>query len=386
MDAALNERIHRLLEAQIERGSQIGTQVAAYRHGEILVDAWAGQMGPMDERPVAADTLFQSFSVTKGVASLALHILADRGLIDYEAPVAQYWPAFAQNGKGRITVAQAMSHQAGLHGMPRPMRSDFLCDWQAGLRWIEEGKPAWEPGTQTGYHAITFAWLAGGIIEHASGRHVAEVVGEDIAIPLGVAGELFIGIPQGLEHRLASLLEQGPVVDGAAQARLGIPTDSAFANAMPPDGDFSWNDACMREACLPSANGHFTARALARMYGALANGGAIDGVRLVSEGRVREMQRLVTEAPDVVLFGQPIRKGIGFWLGGKRNGVHGAMGPRETAFGHPGAGGAVAFADPEAGLGIAVTMNRMFREMMDPGPDPGLEIAEMIRSELGVNG
>jgi len=384
VDGALNEKVCRLLEDQIKRGIQIGTQVAAYRGGRLIVDAWAGEMGPQDPRRVLPDTLFPSFSTTKGVASTALHILADRGQIQYDAPVSKYWPAFARNGKERITVAQAMSHQAGLHAMPRPMRADFVCDWDAGLRWIEDGVPAYEPGTATGYHAITFAWVAGGIIQYATGRHIKDVIQEDIAGPLGALGEMYVGIPDGVEDRLATLQQASPVVDGArSPAAMQIPPDSDFFKAMPPDGDFDWNDLRIRRACLPSANGHFTARALARMYGALANGGEVDGVRLVSKERIPQMQRLMTDKPDRVIMGMPMRKSIGFFMGGKMNGVHGAMGPRESAFGHPGAGGSIAFADPEAGLSIAVTINKMFQGMTGEGP--AYDVCELIRNELGVN-
>jgi CubicO group peptidase (beta-lactamase class C family) len=385
LDSALNEKVARLLEAQIARGDQIGTQVAAYRSGKLVVDVWAGHLGPEDARPVQADSLFPSFSTTKGVAATALHIQADRGLIDYNGPVAKYWPAFAKNGKERITVAQAMSHQAGLHAMPRPMRADFVCDWDAGLRWIEDGTPAYEPGTSTGYHAITFAWIAGGIVQHATGRHISKVIEEDIAAPLGVSGDMYVGIPDGVESRLATLLQQGAAADGdrATAGGFQIPPDSDFFKAMPPDGDFTWNDMRIRQACLPSANGHFTARALARMYGALANGGEIDGVRLVSAARVAEMQRLMTDAPDRVLMGMPMCKAIGFFMGGKTNGVRGAMGPRESAFGHPGAGGSIAFADPEVGLSVAVTINKMYAGMNGEGP--AYEVCELVRNELGVN-
>jgi CubicO group peptidase (beta-lactamase class C family) len=385
-DTALNEKVCGLLKDQIRRGTQIGTQVGAYRHGLPIVDAWAGKMGPEDGRPVRPDTLFSSFSTTKGVAATALHIQADRGLIDYDAPVAKYWPAFGKNGKDRITIAQAMSHQAGLHAMPRPLRADFVCDWEAGLRWIEEAAPDYEPGTATGYHAITFAWVVGGIIQHATGRHIQDVVQEDIAAPLGVEGEMYIGIPDDVVDRLATLQQGGAVVEGNRAQPAGgfqIPEDSDFFKAMPPDGDFTYNDMRIRRACLPSANGHFTARALARMYGALANGGETDGVRLVSAARIPEMYRLMTDGPDRVIMGMPMRKSIGFFMGGMINGAAGAMGPRETAFGHPGAGGSIAFADPEVGLSIAVTVNKMFQGMQGEGP--ALEICHLIRKELGVD-
>ena len=154
IDTALNEKVHALLENQIERGWQLGTQVAAYRHGQPLVSTWAGLADVRANLPVKEDTLFSVFSTTKGVGALAIHILADRGLLDYDAPVAKYWPEFAQNGKGNITVAQAMSHQGGVHRVPRPLTIEFATDWEAGLRWIEEMTPAYEPGTKTGYRCV----------------------------------------------------------------------------------------------------------------------------------------------------------------------------------------------------------------------------------------
>ena len=380
VNKALNDKVQALLQDQIKRGTQLGTQVCAYRGGEVIVDTWAGQMGPADARPVQPDTLFSSFSTTKGVAAAALHILADRGIVDYEAPVTKYWPAFGQHGKERITVAQAMSHQAGLHAVPAPLTVAFIQDWDAGLKWIEDGVPAWEPGTATGYHALTYAWVAGGIIQHASGRHIKEVIREDIAKPLGIQDQMYVGIPDGVEARLATLMtaaEQGPA------APLPIPPDHDFFKAMPTDSEVNYNDMRVRKACLPSANGHFTARALARMYGALANGGQVDGVRLVSESRIPHMYRCMTDQPDRVIMGMPIRKGIGFFLGGKMGGIAGAQGPRDSSFGHPGAGGSIAFADPEVGLSVAVTINKMQSTLTAEGPT--FEICELIRNELGVN-
>lgn len=376
---ALNEAVHTLLQDQIARGTQLGVQVCAYRKGEPIVDAWAGEMGPADARPVGPDTLFLSFSTTKGVAATALHILADRGLIDYEAPVAKYWPEFAVNGKEKVTVSQAMSHQAGLHALPSPYSAAFLADWDAGLKWIAEGTPAWQPGTATGYHAMTYSWVVGGIVGGASGRHIKDVIREEIAEPLGIAGSMYVGIPDGLEDRLATLQQQAA---GAAQP-LPIPPDHDFFKAMPPNPDFTFNDMVIRKACLPAANGHFTARALARMYGALANGGQVGGVRLVSESRIRKMQQILTREPDRVILGMKLNKGMGYFMGGKIDGVHGAAGPRETAFGHPGAGGSIAFADPEVGLSIAVTINKMQTTLQAEGPT--FEICELIRNELGVN-
>jgi CubicO group peptidase (beta-lactamase class C family) len=375
-DTALNARVLDLVRRQIDQERQIGVQVCAYRYGEPIVDVVAGQMGPDDPRPVQPDTLFSSFSTTKGVAATAVHILADRGLIDYDAPVASYWPEFAAEGKGNVTVAQAMSHQAGLHAMPTPATVEHLVDWEAGLRWVAGAAPAWEPGTATGYHALTYAWLVGGIVQGATGRHIGEVIQTEIARPLGVADELFCGIPEGVEDRLATL--QG--VEAAEP--LPIPPDHDFFKAMPTTLDWRpFNELRVRRACIPSANGHFSARALARMYGALANGGALDGVRLVTAERVPIMQRILTEEVDRVIM-MPIPKGVGYMFGGAWGGVTGAFGPRRSAFGHSGAGGSTAFADPEVGLSIAVTLNKMQATLQGEGPT--LEVCELIRRELGV--
>lgn len=385
MNEELNAKVHALLLEQIARGTQLGVQVCAYLGGEKVVDTWAGQMGPNDPRPVGPDTLFSSFSTTKGVAATALHILADRGVIEYEQPVTRYWEAFGQRGKERVTVAQAMSHQAGLHAMPMdPEAAAPLLEWENGLRYIEQGEPAWEPGTATGYHAITFGWIVGGIIEHADGRYIQQVLAEEIARPLGLEGEMFIGIPDGVEGRLATLQtvqEQGGSQGQTRAAMFQVPPDHDFFKAMPPRLGWNFNDVRVRRACLPAANGHFTARALAKMYAALANGGVVDGVRLVSTERIGAMSAIQTEEPDRVLM-MPLPKSIGFFNGGEVAGQHGATGPRRTAFGHPGAGGSIAFADPEVGLAVAVTINKMQSTLQAEGPT--FEICELIRRELGI--
>jgi CubicO group peptidase (beta-lactamase class C family) len=379
VERALNERVQDLVEKQIAAGQQLGVQVSAYRHGQPIVDVCAGPMGADDPRAVGPDTLFNCFSTTKGVAALALHILADRGLIEYDAPVAKYWPAFAANGKGRVTVAQAMSHQAGLHTMPSPLTAEFVCDWDGAVAYVAGGTPAWEPGTATGYHALSYSWVVGGIVQGASGRHIKDVIAEDIAAPLGIGGEMFVGIPDGVDDRLATLVEMG---NGDGLAQLPIPPDHDFFKAMPIDTQFSFNDMQIRKACIPAANGHFSARALARMYAALANGGEIDGVRLVSKERIAAMQRILTEEPDRVILGMPIPKGVGFMMGGATGGVTGVFGPRRTAFGHSGAGGSTAFADPETGVAMAVTINKMQMSLQAEGPT--FEICELIRQELGA--
>jgi CubicO group peptidase (beta-lactamase class C family) len=373
---SVNTRVSELIRTQIADRRHIGVQVCAYQDGEMIVDAWAGRMGPEDGRPVEGDSLFLSFSTTKGVAATLIHMLVDRGQIDYDAPVARYWPAFGQHGKGELTVAQAMSHQAGLHRMPEPFQPEHITDWGAGIRRMEEGVPAYPPGTATGYHAVTFGWIVGGIVQGVTGQHIRDVIQREIAEPLGVGDSMFVGIPEGLDKRLTTL----EIV--SAGEGLPIPEDAEFYKAMPKTMWPYFNEMPFRQACLPSGNGHFTARALAKMYAALAGDGSIDGVQLVSADRIPQMYQLVTDGVDIVI-GVPIRKAVGFFLGGEQDGIHGPIGARTTAFGHPGAGGSVAFADPETRLSVAVTLNKM--QYPNPGEGTTLEICDLIRSELGVD-
>lgn len=381
LESPLNTRVSDLVRDQIQRGQQLGVQVCAYHNGEVVVDTWAGQLGPHDPRPVQADSLFNCFSTTKGVAATALHILADRGQIDYDAPVAKYWPAFAAHGKGDITVAQAMSHQGGLHTAPP---KEVMLDWDRAIAYIEDLTPAWDPGTATGYHAFTYAWIVGGIVQGASGRHIKDVIREEIAEPLGVADSMFVGIPDGVEARLASLKPAPPpsAEQQASNPMAALSPEHDFFKAMPPNNGMNFNHMDVRKACIPSANGHFNARALARMYAALADDGIVDGVRLVSPGRVALMSAIQVESVDRVLL-RPIPKSIGFMNGGVTDQESRATGTRRTAFGHSGAGGSIAFADPEARLSVAVTLNQMQSSLQGEGPT--LEICDFIRQELGVN-
>ena len=381
---AVNAKVQQLIEAAVADGSHLGLQVAACKDGELVVDAWAGTLGPEDDRPVQRDSLFSSYSTTKGVAAAALHIMTDRGLIEYDAPVARYWPAFAAEGKGAVTVAQAMSHQAGLHATPLPAR-DFVLDWARGLGYVAGLAPAWAPGTASGYHALTYGWLAGGIIEGATRRSIGRVIEDEIARPLGVSGELYVGIPPGVEGRLATL-QPPPPAPGVPDPIASLPADHDYFKAMPLNIGLDFNDLAVRRACLPSANGHFTARALALLYGAFANGGELAGVRLVSKERIAQMQRVQTALPDRVLFGLRIPKAIGFWTGGlwSPGGRPSFMGARRTAFGHPGRGGSAAWADPDAGLSVAITLNKLQPSIFGGGI--AFDVGALIREELGVAG
>jgi len=372
MNVELNDKVESLVRNQITKGRQIGIQVCAYQYGEKIMDTWAGTMGPNDSRLIQKDSLFCCASTTKGVTSAALHILADKNILDYDEPVTKYWPEFGQHGKDKITIAQAFSHQTGVY--KRPKDEDFdATDWESGIKYIEESKPAFEPGTQTAYQALTFSWIAGGIIQKVSGKHPSDVIREEIALPLGLENEMYVGIPDGVEDRLTTLEIWDP-------STFGIPEDSIFYEALPSTREewATYNSMKYRKACLPSSNGHFTAHALAKMYGALANKGIVEGVRLVSSERIEYMQKQMTWSDD--LIAGPGRKSIGFFLGSPSE----IYGPRGTAFGHGGAGGSTGFADPDVGLSIGITLNKM-EFPMSRDENRTLQICNLIRDELGVN-
>ncbi len=372
----LSEKVNELIGEQVAKNQQIGVQVSAYKDGEKILDTYAGTMGKKDLRPVTPETLFLSFSTTKGVAATAIHMLVDRGKLNYSDRVAKHWPAFGQNGKDRITVEQALSHQAGLHLWPESIALDEPEDWEGMIRYIEGAKPAYQPGTSTGYHALTFGYIAAGIVQSVDGRHIKDFIREEIAEPLGVDDEMMLGLPKRYSTKAATI-----DYEEYAEAYKAVPSDSEMGKALP---GYMWdfvNTPSFRGAYNPSTNGFFSARALARMYGALANGGAIDGVRLVSPGRIKMMGRLVTDKLDVVM-GIPRSKGLGFLLSGA--GADASYGSRVTCFGHSGAGGSFAYADPEVGLSIAVTLNKMV--FMNEGEIGRADIiCDLIRTELGAD-
>jgi CubicO group peptidase (beta-lactamase class C family) len=372
----LTTKVDGLIKTQITKGQQIGVQVSAYKDGKKILDTFAGKMGKDDPRSVTSETLFLSFSTTKGVAATAIHMLVDRGKLNYTDRVAKHWPAFGQNGKDRITVEQALSHQVGLHLWPESIALDEPEDWEGMIRYVEGAKPAYPPGTSTGYHALTFGYIVAGIVQSVDGRHIKDFIREEIAEPLGVEDEMMLGLPRRFSAKAATIDHEE-----YAEAYKAVPIDSEMGKALPGHLWDCVNTPSFRGTYNPSTNGFFSARALARMYGALANGGAIDGVRLVSPGRISEMGRLVTDKLDVVM-GIPRSKGLGFLLSGM--GADAAYGSRVTCFGHSGAGGSFAYADPEVGLSIAVTLNKMV--FMNEGEIGRADvICDLIRKELSAD-
>jgi CubicO group peptidase (beta-lactamase class C family) len=336
--------------------SEVGGAVAIQQEGRMVVDLWAGHADAARSRPWQRDTLVNVFSTTKGMTALCAHRLADRGELDLDAPASRYWPEFAQGGKGALSVRALLNHSAGLPAIRRPLPPHALFEWEAPTDALASQETWWEPGTRHGYHALTFGWLVGELIRRVSGRSVGRFFQEEIAGPL--RADVHIGTGPTLDDRVAEIVPAPPPEPGEVNPLLELlknPTSvaaRAFLNpALPPD---VVNTTQWRRAEIPAANGHASARGLAQVYGAAASPEHAGTEVLASEG-VKRAGVEERSGPDLILFDQFVRYGPGFMLGTPDE----PLGPNPGAFGHSGAGGSLAFADPAAKLGFAYVMNQM---------------------------
>jgi len=348
--------------------NEVGAAVAVTFDGVAVVDLWAGYADQARQLPWRCDTIANIYSCTKAMTALCAHQLVDRGLLDLDAPVATYWPEFAQADKRRIPVRWLLSHRAGLPAVNAPLPPEALYDWDAMCTALAAQAPWWEPGTRHGYHALTFGWLVGEVVRRITGRGVGTYFRDQIARPLGL--DLHIGLPDAEHGRVAELSEIptdqiDPDAIGLAQSILSDPNSmAALAFLNPPSVARGPNNPEWRRAVIPGANGHGTARDLARVYGALACGGTIDGVRVLSPEGVTRCSAEQSFGPDLVLQ-ISTRFGLGFMLSQDR--LDARFGPGRRGFGHPGAGGSVGFADPEHRIGFGYVMNRLGpRILLDP--------------------
>lgn len=334
-----------------QRG-EIGAAIALVVDGELVVDVWAGEADA--SRPWQADTRPNIWSTTKGVAATCFAMLATRGLVDYETPVAHYWPEFAAHGKGALTVAELLSHQAGLCGFRAPSSVEAFYTTELSANALAGMEPYWKPGSKSGYHAITIGLLATTLFRKIEGRSLKQFVAEEL-------GSLEIGI--GLDSSDAGLaatmfapaaMNTNAIVPDMSEAQI-----AALGN--PPLDPLLPNSDCWRGADIPSANGFATARGLARLYGALAADGSIDGRQLVSSSALQAATQKRFEGCDAVLS-VPARWAAGYLLN-----VDGVYGPNTSAFGHSGWGGSFAYADPDRRWGFAYVMNQMGTQLQgDP--------------------
>jgi CubicO group peptidase (beta-lactamase class C family) len=352
--AELQRDVQEAIDKLVESGNERGIQVAVYRDGQQVVDAVAGVADPATGRPVDAGTVFYNYSIGKGATSTVAHILAERGLFGYDTPVAELWPEFAANGKQAVTLRQVLDHTAGVPGIPLDTTIEDLCDWDRMCAAIADAELWWEPGTKVGYHSYTFGYIVGEVVRRATGKPISQLLAEEVAGPLGVAGELWFGMPASEQHRLARLEDEPGAAEAAEQWLASMPPDLPMFKAGPmstfPNADFG-NRADTLAADIP-AGGKTSARAIARMYAALL--GEVDGVRLLRPERLREVTAVSSDGVDEV-FGMPTTWGLGYAIGGVSAGAQEAP----TVFGLGGVGGSFACGDTATGVAWAVTKNRV---------------------------
>lgn len=345
----------------LEHANEVGAAVSVVLDGRCVVDLWAGFADQARTQPWERDTMVNVYSTTKAMAALCAHRLVDEGKLDLDAPVARYWPEFAAAGKAQLPVRDLLSHRAGLAAVRDLLPPEALYDWDAMTCALAKETPWWTPGSAHGYHAVTFGWLVGEVVRRITGRSLGAYFRETIAGPLGA--EFVIGVPDEDHGRIAEMSgfsteKPGPDEPSLLEVVMKDPqsvTARAFGN--PSSMMAGPNIPEWRRAEIPGANGHATARGLARIYGAVAHPEGIDGISVLSREAVERCRTEHSHGPDLVLQ-VSTRFGLGFML--PQPGVAGtAFGPNTRSFGHPGAGGSVGFADPEARLGFGYVMNRM---------------------------
>jgi CubicO group peptidase (beta-lactamase class C family) len=374
-DARLR-RVHDAFAENFARHGEVGAAVAVTVDGKPVVDLWAGHADATRTRRWTRDTIVNIASATKGLTATCAHRLVDRGLLDLEAPVATYWPEFAQAGKAAIPVHLLLSHRAGLPAIEAPLPTAALYDWDQMTRALAAQQPWWQPGTKHGYHAFTFGWLVGEVVRRITGKSLGRYWREEVAEPLGV--DCHIGLAAEHDARVAEFIPippDEPDLEGALLQHAPPMVRKALNN--PPKTVADMNTPAWRRAEIPAGNAHTNARALARVYGALACGGAVDGVRVLRPESIARARSEQANGPDAVLFGWPTRFGLGFSLPPEGAGFGSSS---ATAFGCPGAGGSIGFADPDARVGFGYTMNQMHAAIP---PDPrAVRLIEALYASL----
>ncbi len=340
-----------------ERGEP-GGAVAISIGNNRVVDLWGGHADVAKTREWERNTLVNFFSVSKALCAICANVLVERGLVTLDEPVARIWPEF---GKEQITLRHILSHQAGLPAIRENMEDGAMLDWPAMIHALEKQEPWWEPGTAFGYHVNTFGFLVGEIVRRATGISIGKFVGRIIAGPLDA--DLHIGLPATEHHRVAEFRWPSGAItpDIPPGDDLALMRWNTYWNPPGISGAHWINTPAWRIAEVPSTNGHGNARAIARVYSALARGGEIDGVRIIGEETLKNAVIEQSCGTDIVTQ-RPARFGLGFQLTQPER----PLGPNPNAFGHFGAGGSLGFCDPDADLAFGYVTNDMGPRWQNP--------------------
>jgi CubicO group peptidase (beta-lactamase class C family) len=364
---------------------EVGAGFSLVHDGRTVVDLWGGVADAATGAPYTDDTLQLVFSTTKGATAICANLLAQRGELDVEAPVTEYWPEFGQAGKGETPVRWLLGHRAGLPYVNDSIELAECLAWDPAVEALAAMEPLWEPGTAHGYHAVTYGWLVGEVVRRVSGRSLGRFFADEVAGPLGL--EFWIGLPAEQEPRVAPLTNRGlgPAAEGAQNEGLDdlvsqieqllgpgsmLVLALGGASSMPFIGAGMFNRPEVRAAEIPAANGVTNARSLARMYAAVI--GPVEGVSdgpLLTPEQVKAAATTQTRGADRVLMFETTF-GLGFMTSSEFSPYGGP-----ASFGHAGAGGSVGFADPENGLGYGYVMNRTMTNMSGDPRSRGLVAA-----------
>lgn len=363
------EGVREAFAANLAGGQEVGAAVGVYLHGRKVVDLWGGIADPESGHPWKRDTLQVVYSTTKAITATCALLLAQRGQLDLDAPVATYWPEFAANGKGHIPVRWQLTHQAGLPAIDQPITPTEATAWDPMVTALAAQRPYWVPGTEHGYHGLTFGWLVGEVVRRVSGRSLGTFLAEEIAAPLDL--DLWIGLPKAEQHRVSRIVAPPVDLDALAgvdldavpepmrdlMAAFADPTSLTMRSMTVVTPGLDHNDPAEQAAEMPSTNGICTARALARFYAALI--GDVDGRRILAPDVLAAATTEQASGIDRILR-VPVRIGTGLGLP-----TPDAFWYSPSVFRFPGRGGSLGFADPATGLAFGYVMNRI----QDDGPD-----------------
>ncbi len=360
------EGVRDAFAANFDAGLELGASVAVTVDGEPVVDLWAG-LAASDGRPWEQDTIVNVYSSTKTMASLCVLMLADRGKLDLDAPLAAYWPEFAQNGKAGVLISHVMAHSAGLPGFDPPLQTADLYDWKKVCDNLAAQSPWWEPGTAVSYHAVTQGYLQGELVRRVDGRTLGTFFREEVAGPL--AADFHIGLDAAHDHRVAELV---PPKELLHEAYVGEPGSVAARMVVGGPRLDATEPAtrAWRAAEIPAGNGHGNARSMGRIHSVLACGGALGGIRLLSEKTIARILEVQIDGDDLAT-GAPARFGMGYGLPGK---LMPLLANRRVFFWF-GWGGSLCFIDLDARMTITYAMNRMTPELLGDLRSTGIAIA-----------
>ena len=354
--------VRRAFAGILASGAEVGAALAVHVDGQLVVDLWGGHADAARTRPWERDTIVNLYSVGKAVTAVCALRLVEVGRLDLEAPVARYWPEFAQAGKARVLVRHLLTHQAALPAVARPLPADAWNQWDVMTGALAAQAPWWEPGTGHGYHVNTQGFLVGEVVRRVTGTTLGTYLRESLAGPAGV--DFFLGVGAELEERCAEVVPRPATPEDEELRRQlsvdperlsGLPLMRVNAYRNPPElsGTGVVNTRAWRAAEVPSTNGHGHARAVARLFSALATGGEVDGAHVLAPEMIARATAQQVYGDDVLLQ-RPTRFGLGFQLTMRER----PLGPGPRAFGHFGAGGSLGFADPDARVAFGYAMNQ----------------------------